>query len=71
MTQELLTLDQAAKLLRVTYKRAAELVREGVLPSVHLGRQIRIDPERLKAFIADGGKALPGGWKRRSTQPAE
>jgi excisionase family DNA binding protein len=65
VTKELLTLDQTAKVLRVKYARAAELAREGVLPVVRLGRQIRVDPDQLSDFVSKGGKALPGGWKRQ------
>jgi excisionase family DNA binding protein len=60
----LLTLEQLAEVFGVTYARAAELARENVIPVVRLGPQIRVDPNALERFIADGGKALPGGWKR-------
>jgi excisionase family DNA binding protein len=66
MTLELLTLEQTAKVLRVKYARAAELARDGVIPVVRLGRQIRVDPERLSNFISRGGKALPGGWRKEA-----
>jgi excisionase family DNA binding protein len=62
--KKLLNLQQLAEILGVTYARACELAREGVLPVVRLGRQVRVDPDALASFIADGGKALPGGWRR-------
>jgi len=61
---KLLTLQQAAEVLNVSYARAAELARQDILPTVRLGRQIRVDPARLAEFVAGGGRALPGGWKR-------
>lgn len=64
MTKELLTLEQAARVLKVRYPRAAELAREGIIPVVRLGRQVRIDPEQLDEFILTGGKRLPGGWRK-------
>jgi putative molybdopterin biosynthesis protein len=64
MAQELLTLTEVAQILRISYPRAAELVRQGLLPAVRLGRQVRISPERLSAWIASGGEALPGGWRK-------
>jgi len=64
MTSQLLTLEQTARVLTVTHSRAAELARQGVLPVVRLGRQIRVNPDDLNQFIANGGKALPGGWRR-------
>ena len=45
-------------------KRAGQLAREGVLPVVRLGRQYRVDPERLSEWIGAGGRPLPGGWRR-------
>jgi hypothetical protein len=42
------------------------MIRRGILPGVRLGRQVRIDPEALAAFIETGGKALPGGWRREA-----
>lgn len=58
MPKELWTLSQAARVLNVQYHRAAELAREGVIPVVRLGRQIRVDPEKLEAFISGGGTPL-------------
>ena len=66
MAQQLLTLSQAAKILRVSYARAAELAREKVIPVVRLGRQIRVDPHQLNDFISGGGRALPGGWRKEA-----
>jgi excisionase family DNA binding protein len=71
MTKELLTLDQTAKVLKVKYARAAELARDGLLPVVRLGRQIRVDPDQLNEFISNGGKALPGGWRKEAADSAE
>jgi excisionase family DNA binding protein len=67
---ELLTLEQTARVLHVTYARAAELAREGIIPVVRLGRQVRVDPDELRNFIANGGKAWPGGWRRAQTESA-
>jgi len=54
--------------LNISYSRAAELARQNIIPVCRLGRQLRIDPRQLEQFIANGGKALPGGWRR---EPAE
>ena len=42
-----------AKLLGVSEARVYELVREGLLPAVHLGRQIRFSEAALERFIAE------------------
>ena len=67
MNKSLLTIEQVAKTLNVSYARAARLAREGALPVVRLGRQYRVDPERLSDFVAAGGCPLPGGWRREAT----
>ncbi len=64
MHQTLLTLEETAKQLNVSYARAAQLAREGILPTIRLGRQIRVHPDQLSEFLARGGRALPGGWRR-------
>ena len=60
----LLTLNDVCQKLNITYPRAAQLARENVLPVVRIGRQIRIDPAKLQAFIDGGGHQLPGIWRR-------
>jgi excisionase family DNA binding protein len=64
MAQALLTLKETARVLAVTYVRAAELARDGIIPVVRLGRQVRVNPTDLNQFISTGGKAPPGGWRR-------
>jgi excisionase family DNA binding protein len=57
----------AALRLNITEARVYQLVREGMLGGVvKLGRQIKIDPDELEAFIKNGGQALPGGWKKEA-----
>jgi hypothetical protein len=59
----------AAGVLGVSLPRATDMARRGILPSgvvVRLGRQWRVHPERLQAFIDAGGQALPGGWRREA-----
>jgi excisionase family DNA binding protein len=56
--------EQAAEFLGVSKGRAYELARLGIVPCVRLGRTVLFDPERLAAFVENGGKALPGGWRR-------
>jgi excisionase family DNA binding protein len=61
---EFLTIQEVARVLKVTTRRAYKLCRNGLLPHVRLGRQIRVDPDQLNQWIAKGGSALPGGWRR-------
>jgi excisionase family DNA binding protein len=63
-TMRLLSIAEVARLLGVREARVYELAKSGTLPSVRLGRQVRIDEGRLAEWIRNGGAALPGGWKR-------
>ena len=43
------------------------MIRENLLPAgvvVRLGRRVMLDPTQLESWIAAGGAALPGGWRR-------
>lgn len=60
---KLVSADEVAAVLGVTTARVYEMARQGVLPSVRLGRQIRFDPDRIKAWIDSGGQALSDGWR--------
>jgi excisionase family DNA binding protein len=51
----LLTAKQVAELLQVTLPRVYQLAREGVIPSVRLGRQIRFEETALREWAARGG----------------
>ena len=52
---DVLTLAEAAKYLKVSYQRAAELVRKRVLPAFRLGRQVRIRRRDLEELMQRGG----------------
>lgn len=53
-----------AKKLDVSEARVYELAKLGLLPCVRMGRQVRFRPEEIDAFIASGGAAFPGGWRK-------
>jgi len=57
---------EVARILDVSESRVYELIRQEILPSVRLGRQIRVDKKALDEFIQGGGQALPGGWKHEA-----
>src|SRR5262249_42642324 len=64
MTDRLWTAAELAMRLHIGPARLYELVRQGLVPAVRLGRQVRFDPAAVEAWIARGGRALPGGWRR-------
>ena len=63
---QLLTIPEVARVLRVRPARVYELARQGLIPTVRLGRQVRVQEEALHQWIADGGQALSGGWRGRA-----
>lgn len=63
MKRNLMTVPEVAAILGISVERTYALAREGILPVVRLGRQIRLDPEQLDNWISRGGQALPCGWK--------
>ena len=50
---KLLTAKETAELLRVRPQWVYQMVRRGQLPSVRLGRQVRVDEDALKAWLAE------------------
>ena len=56
----LLTIPEVARRLHVRDERAYQLVRDGVVPAVRIGRQVRVDEDSLLEWIAQGGRALDG-----------
>lgn len=56
-----LTVEQAARMLNISRNLAYDLVRRGVIPSLRLGRIIRISRSRLEEWVAenDGQRQSP------------
>ena len=61
---KLITISEAASVLSVTERRAYHLARSGQLPVIKLGRQVRVDADRLEEFLRDGGSAPRRGVAR-------
>jgi excisionase family DNA binding protein len=68
---KLLTIEEVAKILRVRRPHAYALARNGTIPTVHIGRLIRVDSGQLEKFIQNGGKALSGGWRKKKDEEEE
>ena len=64
MHKRLVKAADVAPVLDVSEARVYELARLKLIPCVRLGRQLRFDLEVLEAWVAEGGQALPGGWRR-------
>ena len=61
MGQQLLRISAVARLLSVSESSTRRLIRKNVIPSIRIGRQIRVDPESLREWLRRGGA---GAWKR-------
>ena len=55
MGNRLLTIPEAAALLRISVGRCYVLARRGIVPCTRVGRCIRVDVEQLSYFIKSGG----------------
>jgi excisionase family DNA binding protein len=64
----LLTIPEAAKVLRVSKPRLYDLIRQGLVPAARLGRHLRLEENRLREFLDAGGRGLEGGWKGKPLQ---
>ena len=63
--RDLLRIEEAADRLSLGRSKVYELIREGRLPVVHIGRSVRIAVRSLDEFIDEliGGDAdARGGW---------
>ena len=54
--EKLKTVKEIAKWLNLSEWRVYDLVKQGILPAIHLGRkQLRFDPNSLENWIKAGG----------------
>ncbi len=52
VSKRLLNISEVSARLNVPLSRCYEMARSGLLPTVRLGRQIRVDPDGLQDWIA-------------------
>ncbi len=63
--RKLITAQSAAERCGVPLSTLYDMVREDRIGGVvRFGRAIRFDPDALETWIAEGGQALSGGWRR-------
>lgn len=63
---DVLTVDELAKLLRVSRNTAYALVQRGEVPGVrHIGRAIRVSRAAVVAWLAEGRDRAPRSRKIR------
>jgi excisionase family DNA binding protein len=59
MTEKLFRADVLAEVLDTSTYRVYEMAREGLIPTVRIGRQVRFDPVAIRQWIESGGTARP------------
>jgi excisionase family DNA binding protein len=55
MTRKFMRISEASETLNISTTTIRRLIKAGVLPAVRVGRQIRIDRDRLREWLAAGG----------------
>lgn len=51
MQRLLINMVDAASLLDLSYQKVTELVKQNVIPSVHIGKEVRIPLKQLEEWI--------------------
>jgi excisionase family DNA binding protein len=62
----LLRVGEVAERLSLRRATVYRLIRDGLLPSVHVGRVVRVPQPALEAFIAAGGTRRPSLGEERA-----
>ena len=57
--REMLTADEASTLLRIRRPQIYALARDGIIPSVRIGRAVRFSRTQLLQWIEAGGASIP------------
>ena len=60
------TVIEIAELLNLSADRVYEAIRQDLLPSVHIGRQIRIEEQAFNEWVRQGGLRYAPGHNRAS-----
>ena len=61
----LITAAELSRLLGIRLPQVYRLARDGILPSVRLGRLRLFDPAAIEEFIRRGGAAFAHGWRKK------
>jgi excisionase family DNA binding protein len=61
---KLLKVEDIAELFSLSEERVYTLARQGILPVIKIGRQLRFAETAINSFIENGGKSWSGGWRK-------
>ena len=68
VADDLLLVEDVAKLLKVSRRRAYEMARNGIRPAVHLGKSVRVPEQKLRAWIEAGGARATTNHRKGHTK---
>ena len=61
------TVQQIADLVQLSTGRVYEAIRLGLLPAVHIGRQVRIEEQGFQEWVRLGGRTYQPGDQSRAS----
>ena len=61
------TVQQIADLVQLSTARVYEAIRLGLLPAVHIGRQVRIEEQGFQEWVRRGGQSYQHGDQSRAS----
>ncbi len=59
----LLRIPEVARTLGIARTLAYEMARDGRLPTVHIGKAVRVPRQRLEAWIEERARAEEAPWR--------
>lgn len=62
----LLTMAELEQITRQNRSHLYKMAREGLIPSIRIGRSVRFHPEQIEEWMRNGGQALEGGWRHQA-----
>lgn len=67
---KMLTIEEAAKFLRIDVQTAYRYAREAKIPAIRVGRNWRVLQETLEAWLKEKAGKDRGAWHRRQVCPS-
>ncbi len=67
---KMLTIEEAAKFLRIDVQTAYRYAREAKIPAIRVGRNWRVLQETLEAWLREKAGKDRGAWRRRPVSPS-
>ena len=63
VNMKILTIKETADILKINMHTAYRYAREGTIPTVRLGKSLRVDEEVLERWLTENSGKILGAWK--------